>query len=192
MPRRFARAARRLAALLLAGSAGAAVACGMEDPSSTAVQRGALALGYPQALHVGTAVWQAQLAGTLPRDPLAQRGDLTPEARAALRLTRANALLRQFAARLQVPGDATPPLAVVLLGPVMWNRFEVQGGAVRPTLHADGPRPGDVVLVTELAVIEAVAAGRLTLAEALRDGLARIYGAPRELISAQAWLAARG
>ena len=40
------------------------------------------------SLHVGTAVWQAQLAGTLPRDPLAQRGDLTPEARGALRLMR--------------------------------------------------------------------------------------------------------
>ena len=51
----------------LALAPGAAPACGLEDPSSIAVQRGMLQLAYPLALYVGTAVWQAQVAGALPR-----------------------------------------------------------------------------------------------------------------------------
>jgi hypothetical protein len=193
MTPRTARPTRLLAALLIAAASGGAAACGMEDPSSVAIQRGSLNIAYPQSLHVGTAIWQAQLAGTLPRDPLALRGELTPEARAALRLTRAAALLRQFAARIDTAVAPRAPLAIVLLGPVMWNRFEFDGGQLRPLLHVDGPRSGDVVVVTDLAVIEAVGTGRLTLADALRDGLVRLYGAPAEVASTQAWFtAARG
>jgi hypothetical protein len=107
------RLAIALGAALVA-AAGAAWPCGLEDPSSITVRRGMLNMAFPEALHVGTAVWQAQLAGSLPRDPLAQRGDLTPEARGTMRLIRANMLLRQFAARLAEPGTATarPSLAV--------------------------------------------------------------------------------
>ncbi|MCU0937841.1 MAG: hypothetical protein MUC86_01585 [Burkholderiaceae bacterium] len=190
MPPLTARPAFLLAALFMAASSGGAVACGMEDPSSVTIQRGSLNIAFPQSLHVGTAIWQAQLAGKLPRDPLALRGDLTPEARAALRLTRATALLRQFAARIDTAAAPRAPLAIVLLGPVMWNRFESEGGQLRPALHVDGPRAGDVVVVTDLAVIEAVVTGSLTLADALRDGLVRLYGAPAEVASTQAWFAA--
>ncbi|MGZ9031593.1 MAG: hypothetical protein ACXW2G_09475, partial [Burkholderiaceae bacterium] len=89
---------RFAAALACAAAALPALACGLEDPSSIAIQRGVLNLAYPLSLHVGTAVWQAQAAGRLPRDPLAQQGDLTPEARAALRMLRAGSLLRKFSA----------------------------------------------------------------------------------------------
>ena len=81
----------------------AVVACGLEDPSSISMRRGMLNMAYPESLHVGTAVWQAQLAGRLPRDPLASRGELTPEARATLRLVKANALLGQLAMRMSQP-----------------------------------------------------------------------------------------
>ena len=182
--------ARLAAGLAWAATALPALACGLEDPSSIAMQRGVLNVAYPQSLHVGTAVWQAQTAGRLPRDPLAQQGDLTPEARAALRMLRAGSLLRQFSAKLAEQA-ATPhaPLAVVLLGPVMWNRFEFDGSAVRPTLHATGPQPGDVVVVTDTAVIEAIGAGTLTLAEALRAGLLRLYGPAPEVTAVTGWLA---
>ena len=69
-------------------------ACGLEDPTSIGLRRGVLNLAFPEALHVGTAVWQAQLAGTLTRDDLLQRDDLAPEARSTLRLFKANAQLR--------------------------------------------------------------------------------------------------
>jgi hypothetical protein len=193
MAMRNSRARARLGALLACAVATLpARACGLEDPSSIAMQRGVLNVAYPQSLHVGTAVWQAQVAGRLPRDPLAQQGELTPEARGALRLLRAGSLLRQFAAKLAEQA-ATPhaPIAVVLLGPVMWNRFEFDGAAVRPTLHAAGPQPGDVVVVTDIAVIEAVGAGTLTLPEALQGGLMRLYGPATEVAAVTGWLAGR-
>lgn len=169
------------------------VACGLEDPSSITVRRGMLNLAYPESLHVGTAVWQAQLAGKLPRDPLAQRGDLTPEARGAMRLIRANTLLRQFVARLAEPGTATvrPSLAVVLLGPVMWNRIEAERGSVKSLLHVAGPERGDVVVVTDVAVVEAIAAGSLTFEEALSLGVMRLYGPAADVIAARGWLTDR-
>lgn len=185
----------RIVALALAGVAasGAAPACGLEDPASIASRRGALALAYPQSLHVGTAVWQAQVAGSLPRDPFAQRDDLSADTRAALRRVRANAYLRQFATQLAAHGATTAPsLSVVLLGPVMWNRFEPKDGQVAVQLHAEGPQPGDVVVVTELPVVEAIALGSLGFAEALHTGVLRLYGAPAGVARARAWLAARG
>jgi len=177
-----------VAALMLGATTGSANACGLEDPSSIAVRRGALSLAYPQALHVSTAAWQAQLDGRLPPDPLALRGDLSPEARGALRQLRASALLRQFALKLEAAAAATarPKLAVVLVGPVLWSRFEMDGATVRSTLHVAGPQPGDAVVVTEIAVIEAVSAGTLSLSEALAQGLVRLYGA--EAVAARRWL----
>ena len=187
---RLGALARRAAGLACVAAALPALACGLEDPSSIAMQRGVLNVAYPQSLHVGTAVWQAQAAGRLPRDPLAQHGDLTTEARGALRLLRAGGLLRQFSAKLaEQAATAHAPLAVVLLGPVMWNRFEFDGAAVRPTLHAPGPQAGDVVVVTDVAVIEAVGAGTLTLADALQGGLMRLYGPAVEVAAVKVWLA---
>lgn len=169
----------------------AATACGLEDPNSIAALRGALQFAYPKALHVGTAVWQAQLAGELPRDALAQRGDLSPEARSRLRLIKANAMLGRFAARLAAgtPGSH-PPLAVVLVGTVLWTRFEGGDGPVRADIHVSGPAAGDVVAVTEIAVVEAIADGSLDVATAIDRGLFRLYGDPADVGSAHAWLAA--
>jgi hypothetical protein len=171
-----------------------ALGCGLEDPTSVATLRGALALAYPQSPQVGTAVWQAQLAGTLPRDPTAQQGELSADARAVMRRVRAHTYLRQLAVRLSTPGMAAgaPPLAVVLLGPVMWNRFAPQDGKVMPLLHVEGPEPGDVVVVTELPVVEAIATGSLGFAAALEAGVLRLYGEPQVVARARAWLAARG
>ena len=170
----------------------AASACGLEDPNSVAAQRGALQLAYPKALHVGTAVWQAQLAGALPRDALAQRGDLSPEARSRLRLIKANALIGRLADRLN--GESTgvphPGLAIVLVGPVMWSRFDAGDGPVKAQVHVAGPERGDVVAVTEIAVVEAIADGSLDIATAIDRGLLRLYGDPADVGAAHAWLAA--
>lgn len=188
---RFSRFALLVPGVALAALAGAAFACGLEDPSSIATRRGVLNMACPESLHPGTAVWQAQLAGRLPRDPLAQRGDLTPEARATLRLIKANASLGQLAVRMSGASTAAarPNLALVLLGPVLWTRFDTDGDAVRPSVHVAGPEAGDVVIVTEIAVVEAVARGELGFGEALDLGVARLYGAPAGVAAARRWLA---
>jgi hypothetical protein len=186
---------RRIRTLALAVATFAAIpalACGLEDPSSIAVRRGVLQLAFPNALHVGTAVWQAQLAGVLPRDALVQRADLSPEARGALRLVKASAMLGRLAARMN--GVSGPPphpaLAVVLIGPVMWSRFDGGDGPVRTQVHVAGPEPGDVVAVTDVAVIEAIAEGTLDFAGAAEQGLLRLYGAPDDVAATRAWLLA--
>jgi hypothetical protein len=189
------RALRAVCVTVVAASAlaaGPVAACGLEDPSSIAMRRGALNFGYPDALHVGTAIWQAQLDGLLPRDPLALRGDLTPEARGALRLLRAQGLLRQFAERLARAQAAVsqPDLAVVLVGPVLWTRYQSTPSGLVAQLHVDGPAKHDVVAVTDLAVIEAVATGALPLADALARGLLRLYGPPADVATVRVWLAA--
>jgi hypothetical protein len=168
-----------------------ASACGLEDPNSIASLRGALQFAYPKALHVGTAVWQAQLAGELPPDAIARRDDLSPEARARLRLVKANAMLGRFAARLAAGTAGNhPPLAVVLVGPVLWTRIEGGDGPVRAEIHVSDPATGDVVAVTEVAVVEAFADGSLDVATAIDRGLLRLYGDPAAVRSAHAWLAA--
>ncbi|GIK85707.1 MAG: hypothetical protein BroJett026_11880 [Betaproteobacteria bacterium] len=181
-----------VAVTLLAAAAGAS-ACGLEDPSSISFRRGALNIAYPQALHVGTAVWQAQAAGVVPPDALLQRDDLAPEARSTLRLLKANALMSQLAARL---GDAPasgagPRLAFVLLGPVLWTRFVPETGALATRFHVPGPDPGDVVVVTDTSVVEAIVAGELTFAGALEGDLARLYGPTEIVATARQWLVGR-
>lgn len=190
---RLSRSAVLALGLALAAVAGAAYACGLEDPSSIATRRGALNIAYPESLHVGTAVWQAQAAGTLPRDELLQRDDLAPEARATLRLFKANALMRQLAARLddEQARRVNPRLAVVLIGPVLWTRFTAQDGKVVASFHAPGPEAGDAVVVTEAAVVEAIVRGDLTFAAALEQRVARLYGADATVAAARAWLVAQ-
>jgi len=187
---RLPRFAALALGLALAAQVGAAYACGLEDPSSIATRRGALNIAYPESLHVGTAVWQAQLAGRLARDPLAQRGDLTPDARATLRLIKANAFLGQLALRMSQPSTVTARsnLAIVLLGPVLWSRFETASGPVRPSVHVQGPEGGDVVVVTDIAVVEAIAGGRLGFEEAIELGVVRLYGPAQDVAAARRWL----
>jgi hypothetical protein len=166
-----------------------AFACGLEDPSSLGLRRGALNVAFPEALHVGTAVWEAQLAGVLPRDPMLQRDDLAPEARNTLRLVKANALLRRLAGTLVAAADGErPAVSVVLLGPVLWTRFVPDDGFIRPSFHVQGPERDDVVLVTDAAVVEAIVEGQLTLADALERRLARLYGTPESVANARQWL----
>jgi hypothetical protein len=181
--------AQVLVGLAASLASAAAFACGFHD--GTMVRRGTLNLAFPNALYVGAAVWQAQLAGVLQRDELWQRDDLTAEARGALGLIRANTRLRQLGARLDgVRTDARPGIALVLLGPVLWTRFEAPGGTVGTKVHVDGPERGDAVIVTELPVVEALAAGRMTFDEALDLGVVRLYGPPAAIAATRTWLGA--
>jgi len=180
-----------LAGAALLAATPSAFACGLEDPSSIGLRRGALNIAFPEALHVGTAVWQAQLAGVLPRDPLLQRDDLAPEARDRLRLVKANALLRRLGGTfVAAPGSERPAVSVVLLGPVLWTRFVPGDSVVQSSFHVQGPERNDVVLVTDSAVVEAIVEGQLTLAHALELRVARLYGPPESIAHARQWLVA--
>ena len=104
-----------------------------------------------------------------------------------MRLIRAKAILSQSVARLAEPGTATarPSFAVVLLGPVMWSRFEAEGGAVKSLPHFAGPELRDVVVVTDIAVVEALAAGSVTFEEALSLDVMRHYGPAADVAAAR-------
>jgi hypothetical protein len=186
------RACRVAVGALLLSAASAAWACGFEDPNSVASQRGMMNLAFPKSAWVRTAVWQAQLAGDLPRDALAQRDDLTPQARSMLQLLRATWLLKSLAARLGNAPDAGehPAVAVVLMGPMLWSRIEPQNGGAQVRTHVSGPVTGDVVLVTDTPALEAIVGAGMGFEQALELGLVRFYGSAAQVGAAQAWFSA--
>lgn len=184
---------RRVAIACLAlAAAGAAQPCGLENPNSVAGQRGIMNLAFPNSAWVSTAVWQAQKAGDLPPDALAQRSDLTPQARASLQLMRVTGLLKSLAKRLDAAPGAVdhPAIAVVLMGPMLWSRVEPRDGAIaaRAQVHVSGPEPGDVVLVTDTPAIEAIIGAGMRFERAQQLGLVRLYGSVAQVGAAQAWL----
>ena len=174
------------AAALLAGYASA---CGLEGDDVT-LQRVALNLVYPDALHVLGAVSSARLSGRLDRT-LGIDSTLTAE-ELRMMLLRISAGLSKLRARLADGAPAKPPpLSIVLLDPMLWSRVAIEDGMVKLTIHIDGPAPGDVVAVTEEPVIAAINSGTLSARDALSLGLLRLYGSPSEIASVRSWLQAR-
>ena len=56
------------------------------------------------------------------------------------------------------------------------------------TTHVEGPKAGDVVVVTDEPVIAALADGSLTPQAAREGGLLRIYGSEASAARLTAWL----
>jgi hypothetical protein len=179
-----------LAVLLLAGLVSPwAAACGFHE--QTTLLRGVMNWIYPDSLHVATAVWKAQAAGTIPRDGPIGDENVSPEARNRLGYIKAVSLLKKLERALADArsGEAPPNLAVVLLQPMLWSRYETSGDTVRLTAHTSGPEFGDVVVVTERPVIEALVDGHLSTRDALRMGLVKLYGEADARRIALGWLA---
>ncbi len=171
----MAASARLAAMAALIVAAFPVIACGYHGNAAV----GALNVAYPNALWVRTAVWQAQLDGLLaradanpPANPIAERLAL------AQRYREVSGQLTQLRDHLaaQRPQQPTPTFAVLLMGPMMWSRFEQQGDAMALQVHADGPVSGDVVLLTDEPVLAALATGRMRLAQAIELGVVRLYG----------------
>lgn len=155
-----------------------ASSCGFEDPNSVHVARALIDWAYPRSLHVTSAVWQAQLDGVLAvssssQSPRTIVGAYGAAARALRRLG------EELSRHQQSP--RRPSISLVLIGPVLWARFAVDGTAQEPEIHSRGPSTGDVVVVTDQPVIEALVNGRLTTATAERRGLIRYYGADADV-----------
>ena len=138
---------------------------------------------YPDALHVRTAVWMAQRDGLLdPAPSLPAVDPMSPQARlrqmTQLRETQARLDAVHVALDAAAVGRPLPAFAVVLIGPMLWTRFETVDDGVRMASHIQGPAPDDVVLVTDAPVLASLVEGRITLQSARDHGLARLYGSP--------------
>jgi len=171
----------RLAGIFLVGvliiwSPSEGAACGYHDDVSLA--RGVLNWVYPDALHVvgaiSTAVAERQLPAGVP-----VRGGL-----GLLGYHRTVRSLDQHALQLRMSGETPrPPFSLLLIEPMLWTRFVSDGGDVRTQVHVSGPQAGDLVVISGEEVIRAVANNRLSVGEAYRSGLIRLYGTDEQVTS---------
>ncbi len=148
----------------------AALACSYHDDVSLA--RGVLNWVYPDALHVVGAVAQAVSERRLPA-PGSGRG--------LGGLVAYHGTLRsieQYSQQLRMASDGTRPAAfsLLLIEPMLWTRFASENGELRTQVHTSGPQAEDLVVITAEPVIREVTRNRLTLGEAHRLGLIRLYG----------------
>jgi len=147
-----------------------ALACGYHDDVSRA--RGVLNWVYPDALHVVGAISTAVAERRLPAGVPA-RG-----AHALLGYHDAVRSLGQHAQQLRMLSGGTPPQAfsLLLIEPMLWTRFVSEDGDLRAQVHASGPQAGDLVVISGEEVIREMTRNRLTIGEAHRHGLIRLYG----------------
>jgi hypothetical protein len=168
--------------LVVAGVAQSAAthACGFENPQAVAL--GTLNLSYPNAVHVLAAVWRAEDAGLLMphRSRAAGSGPLA--------FYRAAAAVNKFGVHLagSLPAGGGKAVSVVLIPQVMWTRFEVGPEGLTVQSHAEGPRAGDLVTVTEEKVVQALVDGKLVVWTAEEKGLLRFYGDPEDIAAVRA------
>jgi len=152
-----------------------AVACGYHDDVSLA--RGVLNWVYPDALHVVGAVAQAVSERRLPA-PVSGRslGGLVGY-HGTLRS------IEQYAQQLRMLSNGTrpPAFSLLLIEPMLWTRFASENGDLRTQVHASGPHAEDLVVITAEEVIREVTRNRLTLGEAHRLGLIRLYGKEEQM-----------
>jgi hypothetical protein len=149
-------------------------ACGYHDDVSLA--RGVLNWVYPDALHVVGAISTAVIERRLPA-PAPAVGLLGYHG-----TVRA---LDQHAQQLRMSSGETPrPIfSLLLIEPMLWTRFVSEGGDVRPQVHVSGPQAGDLVVISGEEVIREIAKGRLSIGEAYRHGLIRLYGTEEQVRS---------
>ena len=163
--------------LIVAWSPSEAAACGYHDDVSLA--RGVLNWVYPDALHVvgaiSTAVAEKRL---LPGVPV--RGGL-----GLLGYHGTVRALDQHGQQLRLSAGEmpAPTFSLLLIDPMLWTRFVSDGGDVRTQVHVSGPQAGDLVVISGEEVIRAIADNALTVGEAYRSGLVRLYGTVEQVRS---------
>jgi hypothetical protein len=160
--------------------------CGFEDPGGVNTSRGVLNWIYPNALYVTSAVWKAQLDGVIAKSrPPDQRvrSLLGGYAEAARVLRRFGQNVSEFQTI-----SSQPSISLVLLGPVLWTRYAASENGYTTEIHAKGASAGDVVLVTDEPVVEALVEGRLTADAAEKRGLIRFYGRQPDIVTVRSFL----
>jgi hypothetical protein len=169
---------------------GSASACGFEDPSSIGFQRGILNLAFPKSLHITSALWRAESAGLIPntRNTLMERGHFGYR-NAFLRLNRMGRNLTGASSETE---QSLPAFSVILVGSMLWTRFELVEGEMVVRPHQDGPGKGDVVIVTDSVVVGALTDGSLDFETAEAAGLLRFYGLADDIAALTARMASPG
>jgi len=153
-----------------------AVACGYHDDVSLA--RGVLNWTYPDALHVVGAISKAVAERSLPA-PAPLSGGL-----GLLGYHGTARALDQHAHQLRMSsGEMGPSFSLLLIEPMLWTRFVSENGDVRTQVHVSGPQAGDLVVISGEEVIREIAKSRLSIGEAYRHGLIRLYGTEEQVKS---------
>ena len=101
-------------------------------------------------------------------------------------------MVEQTRQRLAEFDDPTsrPPLAMVFASKVLWTRFVPSSHGVVAQAHVNGPELGDVVVITEALVIQAMLVGTLKPVDASAFKLVRFYGDDVAIAAARQWLLA--
>jgi hypothetical protein len=147
-------------------------ACGYHDPVN--LGRGMMNWVYPNSLYVQTAVWQAEDAGVLP----SRAAEPTKDLFAYQRIVQAMRAYGALITKADVAAGEMPNLSVVLIDTLLWTRFARAADAYAVEVHAEGPAPNDVVMVTAGKVMFSLVDGTLTPRIAYDRGLIRLYGPP--------------
>jgi hypothetical protein len=168
-----------LALAFALGSPTVSAACGYHD--DVALARGLLNWTYPDALHVLGAIASATAERRLSApEPAAPVRDLFG---GGYRQTVGS--IERLAAALRnasVDRSSRSAFAVVLVEPMLWTRFEAsEDRDLNARIHVSGPERGDLVVVSGEVVVAAIADGRLTVGEAQRAGLIRLYGSDDQI-----------
>jgi hypothetical protein len=164
------------AAVLMALPASYGLACGYDSPQS--ISRGVLNWTYPDSLHVIGAISREVGARRLPLANFNRAGaDLFGQ-----RFRATTTALNEFAELLRAASSepSQPAFSLVLVEPVLWTRFEPRPDGLHAKVHVASPEPGDLVLVTGEAVIGEIALGRLSVGDAVKIGLIRLYGSEKQ------------
>ena len=80
------------------------------------------------------------------------------------------------ALRDQRSEDGELAFTLVLIEPMLWARFQFDGGRATTSVHVDGAQAGDVVVWTAEAALRQIVDHRMTFARADELGLVRFYG----------------
>jgi hypothetical protein len=147
-------------------------ACGYHD--DVTIARGALNWIYPDALHV---------VGAMARAVSERRLPAPVQARDAWAFNRIARSLHQFAKQLRIPagGNAPSAFSLLLIEPMLWTHFTPIEGDLQAQVHVSAPPVGELVLITGEDVLREIVNDRLSVGDAYRQGLIRLYGTETEV-----------
>jgi hypothetical protein len=139
------------------------IACALEP-----MINGGFRVSHPESLNVAVAVAKARRDGELsqaasepvPNDVLLRR-----------MLRDLRRLQMQLKAGQAAIDGRSVSFSLVLAGPGLWSQFHMSRSATLARLHADGPLPDKVTVVSHHAVLQALLNGKLTVEEAVSRGL---------------------
>jgi len=152
--------------------------CGYHDDVSLA--RGVLNWVYPDALHVVGAISTAVAERRFSAGRSARGGPALLVGYHGIVQA-----LDKYARQLGMSSGETPRpvFSLLLIEPMLWTRFLSDGSKVRTKVHVTGPEAEDLVVISGEEVIRAIADNTLTVSEAYRLGLIRLYGTKEQVAS---------